>query len=444
MSTTESPFLADTGQRPTRVRYAMLALLFVVTALNYLDRTNLSVAAPHIKEEFDLSPSELGLLFSVFSWTYVLLQVPGGWLLDRLGGKVSYGLALIGWSACTVAMAFTRGLGSLIGVRLALGVTEAPTFPANNKFVASWFPSAERGRATSAYSCGQYLGLAIALPLLTWIIAVAGWRNMFLITGVAGFAVAVVWFKVAYNRPSDHPKVNAAELALTAEAVQGNASQPRTKVTWRDLRYLLSQRRLWGMYLGNFCANSVMWFFLTWFPSYLNEEKGISFLKAGFIGTIPYIAALIGVFVSGFLSDYLLRRNFGRTWARKAPLVAGFLLTSVIVLANYTTTPALVITVMSVAFFGQGFSALGWTICSEVAPLRSLGLAGGVFNFFTNLGGATSPLVIGIIVDRTGSFSAAISFIGALGAVGLLSYLLLIDKVDRLPGVVDRPAPARI
>lgn len=421
---------APAGTRPTRVRYGLLGLLFLVTALNYLDRSNLSVAAPHIKEEFSLSSTELGLLFSLFSWSYVLVQIPGGWLLDRLGPKMAYGYALVGWSLITVATGFARGLNTLLGLRIALGLSEAPTFPANNKFVSTWFPSTERARATAVYSGGQYLGLALALPLLSWIIAASGWREMFLITGLAGLVLAVFWFWKAHSRPIEHPKINQAELALTRET---EGAPARAKANWPEIRQLLAHRRLWGMYIGNFAANGVMWFFLSWFPTYLTDEKGITGITGGSIGSVPYIAALVGVLSSGYISDWLLRRGLSRTAARKTPLVCGFVLSGGIVLANFTESTGLVILIMSVAFFGQGTSALGWTICSEVAPVRSLGLAGGVFNFFTNLGGAISPLVVGVILDRTGSFASALTFIAGLAVIGLLCYLFLIDRVERLP-----------
>ncbi|WP_326692503.1 MFS transporter [Streptomyces sp. NBC_01795] len=427
---------AAAGARPTRVRYGLLGLLFLVTALNYLDRSNLSVAAPHLKDEFDLSATELGLLFSLFSWSYVLVQIPGGWLLDRLGPKLAYGYALVGWSLVTVATGFARSLNTLLGLRIALGLSEAPTFPANNKFVSTWFPSSERARATGVYSAGQYLGLALALPLLSWIIAGSGWREMFVITGAVGLVLAVFWFWKAHSLPAEHPRINEAELALTKETETAPA---RVKASWPEIRHLLSHRRLWGMYIGNFAANGVMWFFLSWFPTYLTDEKGITGITGGSIGSVPYVAALVGVLSSGYISDRLLRRGLSRTAARKIPLVCGFVLSGCIVTANFTDSTGLVILIMSIAFFGQGTSALGWTICSEVAPVRSLGLAGGVFNFFTNLGGAISPLIVGVILDRTGSFAVALTFIAGLAMAGLLCYLLLIDRVERLP----EPKPAK-
>lgn len=400
-----------------RARAGLLVLLFLITSINYLDRTNLSVALPHIKADFQLTATQEGLLLSAFSWAYVLVQIPGGWLVDRAGPKLAYGYALIVWSLCTAALAVARGFSVLLGLRIALGLAEGPSYPANNKLVTNWFPGEQRARATSVYISGQYIGLAVALPLLSWILVTFGWPVIFAVTGALGLVFAAVWLRTARDRPGDDAGRPAAE---------------RARFDRRDLLFLLTRRRLWGMYLSQFCTNGVMWFFLSWFPTYLTDEKGIGFLDAGFFGSLPYLAALGGVLLSGYWSDRMLRTGVSRTWARKLPIMTGFVFSAVIILANYTTVPALVITVMSVAFFAQGMSAIGWTLASEIAPVRMMGLAGGVFNFFTNLGGAVVPLVIGVILDRTGSFNGALVFVGALAAAGLLAYLLLIDRVERL------------
>ncbi|TCK21481.1 MFS transporter [Pseudonocardia endophytica] len=423
--------------RPTRVRYRMLGLVLIVTAINYLDRTVLSIAMPSIRTEFGLTGTEAGLILSAFSWAYVLCQIPGGWLLDRYGARIVYGISILSWSIATGAMALAGGFAGLFGLRIALGVAEAPSFPANNKLVTAWFPSSERARATAVYNSGNFIGLALFMPVLAWLVATYTWHVVFLLTGLVGVVISALWFRFARNKPADHPGVNAAETELTA--ADAAPQQPR-RATWQDLRYLLRKRRMLGMYLAQFCTNGVMWFFLTWFPTYLVQEKGMSFVKAGFLASLPYLAALVGVLFSGTLSDWLLRSGRSRTFARKLPMMIGFAGSSLIILANYTDAPGLVITVMAVAFFAQGMSAIGWTLASEVAPVRMMGLSGGVFGFFTNLGGAIVPIVIGIILDATGSFNGALVFVGALGALGFLAFLVIIDRVERLDP--DRPSTA--
>ncbi|KAK1179068.1 MFS transporter [Streptomyces sp. NBS 14/10] len=440
-NTPAAPPLLPDSARPavSRARYGLLASLFVITAINYLDRTNLSVALPHIKDDFHLSATEQGVLLSSFGWAYLLLQIPTGRLIDRVGAKLAFGYALIGWSLATAAMALTRGFGSLIGVRVALGAFEAPAFPSNNRLVVNWFPGRERGRATATYTAGEYIGLAIAAPVLSLLTVHFGWHSVFLVTGAIGLLFSVVWFRRVFDRPEQSPRVSAEELAYirqadeqeTADAAEKAAASEPADI-WADLRVLLTNRRLWGMYIGQFASASVLFFFLTWFPSYLVEEKDMGVIKAGFWASAPYLAALIGTLVGGAWSDRMLNSGKSRTFARKAPVMIGFVLASIIVCANFTNSVPLVITFMSIAFFAQGLMQNSWALFSDAVPRRLTGTGGGVFNFMANAGGVLTPLVIGIIVDRTGSFAWALGYIGIVVAVGLLAYALLIDKVERV------------
>ncbi|MFC6061998.1 MFS transporter [Streptomyces ochraceiscleroticus] len=440
------PVVPDTA-RPalSRARYGLLACLFVITAINYLDRTNLSVALPHIKDELHLSGTQQGLLLSSFGWAYLLLQVPAGRLIDRIGAKLAFGYALVGWSLATIVVAAARSFVPLVGIRVALGAFEAPAFPSNNRLVVNWFPGRERGRATATYTSGEYIGLAVAAPVLSLLTVHFGWRSVFVITGIVGLLFSVVWFAKVYDRPEHSPKVSTAELAHirqpdeleSAEEIAAAKEQAAVLDTsvWSDLRVLLSNRRLWGMYIGQFASASVLFFFLTWFPSYLVEEKHMGIIKAGFWASAPYLAALVGTMAGGAWSDRMLNSGrFSRTFARKAPVMIGFVLASVIVCANFTNSVPLVITFMSIAFFAQGLMQNSWALFSDAVPRRLTGTGGGVFSFAANAGGVLTPLVIGVIVDRTGSFAWALGYIAIVVLVGLLAYALLIDKVERVEG----------
>src|SRR6201984_2248270 len=186
----------------TRVRYWILAIIVIATAINYLDRANLSIVAPDVKKSLHISPIELGLIFSAFSWTYAALQIPGGWVLERVGPRLTFGIALIFWSIVTGSISLAKGFTSLLGLRLALGVAETPAFPANNALVSRWFPTKERGFATGAYTAGEYVGLAIAAPLLAWMAVTYGWHSVFYLTGGLGIVFAVVW--LFFMRHSSH------------------------------------------------------------------------------------------------------------------------------------------------------------------------------------------------------------------------------------------------
>jgi ACS family D-galactonate transporter-like MFS transporter len=436
----------DESDRPvsSRARYGLAASLFTATAINYLDRTNLSVALPHIQHDLGLGAAQMGIALSAFSWIYVALQVPSGWLVDKVGPKVSFGLAMIGWSLCTMATFVARSLGVLVGLRVALGVFEAPAFPANNRLVTNWFPARERGRATALYTAGEYVGLAVAVPILTLLITYFGWPSVFVLTGAVGLLFSVVWYRRVHNTPRESPRVSTQELAhiedeasdaaeagLSPEDAQRINAHESTS-TWSDLRYLLTKKRLWGMYLAQFANGTVLFFFLTWFPDYLVNAKHLGVIKAGVYGSIPYLAALAGVLFAGQWSDWMMRRGLSRNLSRKLPPIAGFALATVIFTANFTNSPALVITIMSVAFFAQGLTQMTWAILADVAPRRLMGLAGGVFSFAANIAGAITPLIIGWVVQGTGSFSYGIGYIAVVAVIGLLSYLVLIDRIERL------------
>jgi len=420
------------GTSPTRARFGILALIATATALNYLDRTLLGVAAPAMSRELGFTPAMMGVVFAAFSWSYALAQVPGGIVLDRFGTRLTYGLSLVTWSAFTVLQGLVRTPTALIAVRLGLGAAEAPCFPANSRVLITWFPRRERARANSVYSVGMYFGIGFCSPLLFWIAANWGWRSLFWTIGGLGILFGLVWFRL-YRDPSDHPSVNAAELALIQADGGVIASTPPRPFRWSDVGYLLRQRSILGASIGQFATNSTLVFFLTWFPTYLASERHMDWMKAGIYAMVPFIAASAGVLFGGQLSDWLIHTGRPLALARKLPVIAGLLLSTSIVLAIVLQSDAAVIAVMSLAFFGQGMSNLGWTLVSELAPARLAGLTGGLFNLCTNLAGIITPIVIGVTVGSTGSFVAGLAYIGAMATLGALSYAFIVRTVERLP-----------
>ncbi|MEM1504630.1 MFS transporter [Domibacillus sp. 8LH] len=419
-------------KKPTRARFIMLTLLFFGTAINYLDRTNMAVAASAIQDDLGLDAAMLGLILSAFGWTYAFMQIPGGWLIDRFGPRLVYGVSLILFSLFTLFQGFAKNFGTLFGLRLGLGLSESPAFPANSRVVAAWFPQRERALATGVYTAGEYVGLAVATPFLFWLLSSFGWQSIFLVTGVIGILFAAVWFAF-YREPKDSKYVNEEELAYIRDG-GGLADQvpERQKITWSKARHLFKYRQFWGIYIGQFAVTSTLYFFLTWFPSYLVQEKGITLLKAGFVGSVPYIAAGIGVLVGGYWSDWMVKKGVSVSKARKTPVILGLLGACTIIAANYTTSIGLVIAVMSFAFFAQGMSAITWTLVSDIAPKELVGLAGGVFNLAGNLSAIVTPIVIGMIVSQTGSFNGAIVFVGVVALIGALTYIFVVGEVKRI------------
>jgi MFS transporter, ACS family, D-galactonate transporter len=416
--------------KPTRRRLGVLALITLATMLNYVDRSVMGVAQPFLVKELTISPELMGLIFSAFSWTYALAQIPGGLVLDRLGARITYGLSLALWSLATMAHGLMSSVAGLFSARLALGLAEAPCYPTNGRILSLWFPQTERARANGVYAVGQYVGLGFLIPALTWIAANHGWRALFYLFGAIGLVFAIVWH-VSYRDPHESRGLNQAELDHIASG-GGLAAPGVAKFSWAAAGKLMRKRQVLGASIGQFCSNSTLVFFLTWFPSYLATERGMEWIKSGFAASLPYIAASVGVLLGGVISDGLIRRTGSATLGRKLPVIAGLLLTSTMVLANFTSSNALVIAIMSVAFFGQGMGNLGWTLIADVAPKSMIGLTGGLFNLCANLAGIVTPIVIGVVVGRTGSFYGALAYIGALGILGAAAYAFILGPVVRV------------
>ncbi|MDO6473359.1 MFS transporter [Maribacter sp. 1_MG-2023] len=418
----------------TKKRYNMLALIFGSVVINYLDRTNISVAAPAIKEALDLSSVQLGLIFSAFGWTYVALQIPGGIVVDKIGARLLYGLMLFFWSISTLLQGFVNSFIVLLGLRASIGIFEAPAYPANNAIVTKWFPENERASAIAIYTSGQFIGLAFLFPVLTVIQDQLGWRGLFIVSGIIGVLWAIVWYAF-YRDPDNHKSVSAEELAHIREGgglvKASNSSAEKTKFSWSDLAQAFKHRKLWGVYLGQFCVGSVSIFFLTWFPTYLVEYRGLDFIKSGFLASVPFLAAFAGVLLSGFTSDYLIKKGKSIEFARKTPVLCGLLLSVTIIGANFTDDTFYVILFMTLAFFGNGLASITWVFVSLMAPKHLIGLVGGVFNLIGGLSAVIVPVVIGILV-KDGDFSPALYFIGAITLLGFLSFLLVVGKVKRI------------
>lgn len=424
------------SQKPTRIRFVILAGIFINVVINYMDRSNISVAAPIITEEFHLSTVELGYIFSAFGWTYALLQIPGGILTDRFGPRIIYTFSLVLWSVVTVAQGFARGFASLFGLRMAIGVFEAPSYPINNRIVTSWFPEKERASAIGVYTSGQFIGLAFLAPVLTALERYAGWKGLFIITGIVGVIWGISWY-FFYRDPADSPRVNEAELKYIEEGgglVTGKKTLDRSKpepFQWNDLKEVFRHKKLWGIYLGQFAVGSTLWFFLTWFPTYLVKYRHINFIRSGFLSSLPFLAAFVGILLAGFLSDYMIKKGISMSVARKTPIITGLLLSMSIIGANYVSSPALIILFMCIAFFGNGFASITWVFVSTLAPKHLVGLTGGVFNFIGGLAGIIVPAAIGYIVSDS-NFTPAIILITVIAALGAICYIFLVGKVERV------------
>lgn len=429
--TAAAPQRGEAHDRPTRVRYQMLGLILIATVINYIDRINISVVAPFMSKDLGLDKLSMGLIFSAFAWTYAFALIPGGYIADRFGSRIGYGASLISWSVATAFQGLAGGFASLFGLRLAVGLMELPAFPANARAVTMWFPMQERGLATSVYVMGQYIGTALFSGALLWVASEFGWRWVFYITGGVGIAFGIVWFFL-YRDPSECRRVSPAELSYIQDN-GGLVSNKESKAfTFASILNLLRYRQIVALCIGKYCSSSALYFFLTWFPTYLVEERKMTMIKVGFFAAMPYIGATAGILLAGAISDWLIRRGVSMSAARKAPLVVGSLMGTSILLANVVQSDAAAIAILTCAFFAQGVSATSWAAVSEIAPRQYIGLTSGITSLSANLAGIVTPIVIGYIVHITGSFAWAINFVGLMAVIGALSYSLLLGRIHRI------------
>ncbi|RYB02658.1 MFS transporter [Lichenibacterium ramalinae] len=439
-----------------RVRFGIVAMLCVVTVVNYADRATLSIAGPVMAKDLGLTPIGMGYVFSAFGWSYVIAQIPGGWLLDRFGSKRVYFASIFTWSLFTLlqggvwVFSAVTAVYALFALRFLVGAAEAPSFPANGRIVAAWFPAGERGTASALFNAAQYFATALFAPIMGWITVTYGWPAVFVVMGVLGIAVSAVWLKVVHS-PGHHPRLGTLERDYMREGgalvdLDGPGAPPRGRrastsgADFDAMLALLRDRMMVGIFVGQFCINAITYFFITWFPVYLVQQRHMGILNAGFVAAIPAICGFAGGVVGGTWSDALLRRGHSLTFARKLPLVLGMLVSMCMILCNYVEAQWLVVAIMAVSFFGKGIGALGWAVLSDTAPREIAGLSGGLFNMCGNVSSITTPIVIGYIIGITGSYDGALVFVGLNALAAAVSYLVIVKDIHRLE--LHRPQPA--
>ena len=431
------------GQRIPNRRWAIGLLLGIGVLINYFDRINLSVAAPQMKEAFNLSPADMGLLFSAFFWPYALLQVPAGLFLDRFGvtrvgrwGAFLWGLA----SAITV---FASGFGGVFAARAVLGIAEAPGFPVSSKATGYWFPRKERALATAIFDAAAKFSNVIGVPLVAVVVVNAGWRWGFGVTALLSFAYFVA-FLLIYRDPSKDNKLSAAEL----DYIQKGGATPEgtsSASVFGMLGYLLTKTKVWGLTIGFAAYGYSFYLFLTWLPGYLVQTMHMSILKSAGFAAIPWaVATVTDLVVGGWLIDHLIARGKDETRVRKAVLVTGMLFGLAVFGATQTVDPAWAIFWISIALGGLAAAApVGWSLPSLIAPKGGVGTVGGIMNFANNLMGVAAPIVTGFIVGATNSFTNAFLVAGVILAVGIVSFVFVMGRIEAIPEPTDRDGEAR-
>ena len=430
--------------KKSNFRWAIVSLLFFATAINYADRTVLSIAGPALAKSLDLNSVSLGYIFSAFGWSYVLAQLPGGWLLDRFGSRKIYALSIFVWSFFTFITGFVGFLTGFAAVvvlfilRFLLGIAEAPAFPANSRISVAWFPTKETGTAAAIFNSAQYFATVLFAPLLGLIVHTYGWKYSFMFMGAVGFAFLIFWLKFVHA-PKKSRYINQAELdyitkggALVEMDHAGKDNKNNNDApTWKFLPQLLKNRMFIGVYIAQYCINAITFFFITWFPVYLVQARGMSILKAGVVAVLPALFGFVGGNLGGIFSDYLLKKGTSLSVARKVPIVVGMLLSMSMIFCNYTGVEWMVVALMALSYFGKGIGALGWAVNADTAPKEITGLSGALFNTCGNLSSIVTPIAIGYIIGATGSFNWALVFVSIHAFVAIVSYVFIVGKIQR-------------
>jgi MFS transporter, ACS family, glucarate transporter len=435
------------GMKIGHLRYSIVAMLFAVTIVNYADRATIAIAGPVVSKDLGFSPVQMGFVFSAFGWSYVIGQIPGGWLLDRFGSKAVYFASIFTWSLFTLLqgavglIAATFAFYALFALRFLVGLAESPSFPANARVVAAWFPANERGTASAIFNSAQYFATVLFAPIMGWITTVLGWPFTFYFMGLVGIIVSLLWLMVVYA-PNQHPRIARGEFDyIERGGALVNMDPPRgapgvdpnkKAFEWGHIQQLIGDRMMIGIYLAQYCINALTYFFITWFPVYLVQQRGMSILNAGLVASIPAVCGFAGGVLGGIWSDYMLRKGFSLTASRKTPIVVGMLLSTSMIICNYVDAQWLVVAVMALSFFGKGIGALGWAVISDTCPKQIAGLSGGLFNMFGNLSSISTPIIIGYIIQNTGSFNGALVFVGANAVVAAFSYLVIVGEIKRI------------
>lgn len=418
-------------------RWTIGVLLGAGILINYFDRINLSVAGPQLQHEFGLTDQDLGLLFSGLFWSYSLLQVPGGMLLDRFGVTRIGRLGALLWAVASALTAIAGGFIGILLARILLGVAETPAFPASQKATGFWFPRQERARATAIFDSAAKFSNVIGVPVVAFAIVNLGWRWGFGITVLLSAAyVAAYW--IIYRDPAEDPRLTSAqyEYILAGGATpEGAAASGQGSM----LGYLLRNRKVWGLTIGFSAYGYSFYLFLTWLPGYLVQSLHMTILKSAGFATIPWIfATLSDLLVGGFLVDYLLAKGYDETRVRKAVLVTGMLLGLAVFGAVFTTEPFWAITWITIALTGLAAAApVGSSIVSLIAPRGGTGTFGGIVNFCNNLMGVAAPIITGFVVGITHSFAGAFLIAGVVLLIGIFCYVVVLGRIEPIPEPSD-------
>src|SRR6187551_2509168 len=408
--------------RPTlsRVRYRVLRMAFFLAIVTYLDRVCIAIATPFIMQDLGLTLVQMSLVFSAFTLAYSLFEVPSGWLGDVMGTRRVLTRIVLWWSAFTALTGAAQGYGSLLAIRFLFGAGEAGAFPNAVRSFSHWFPVRERGRANGVLFFGSRLGGALTAPLALALIQVWGWRASFAAFGCVGVVWAVVWYRSYRDTPAQHPAVDGAELAWITQ--DGPAAGRESGTPWRAI---LSSPNLYEICAMYFALGYGLYFYFTWLPTYLTRELGFSAITGGFFSMLPFLLAGAADLAGGWYTDRLAHTH----GLKHARCTLGSLLFAACALLLLVSTavgsPVAKAVLLAVALATADFALSAcWAVCLDVAPNHA-GVVTGFMNTFGNLGGLIGPLVVGLMVDRLGSWTLPLYVTAGVYFAGALAWLAI-------------------
>ena len=413
---------AEHRPRTSRFRWVVLGLVFFATTVNYLDRLVMGILAPDLQQRYQITDVQYGYIQAAFALAYAFGQMGAGRLLDRIGVRLGFALALLAWSLASIGHAFARSALGFGIVRGLLGAAESPNFPAATKTLSEWFPRSERAFAFGFVNAGTNMGAILAPAVVPWLAATYGWQWAFVGTGAIGLIWLLFWFPL-YQSPARHPRVSAAELAL----IRSDPPEPSTPIPW--LR-LFGYREVWAFAIGKFLTDSMWWFYMTWFPKFLNQQHGLKLLSLGLPLVVIYLMADVGSITGGWISSAMIRRGASVNRARKTALLLCALGVLPVLAAQHISQLWLAILVLGLATAAhQGFSSNLYTLVSDMFPRHSVASVAGLGGTSGYLGASLFQVFVGYSVQNSGNYTAPFLCAGLAYLVACLAIHLFAPRI---------------
>ena len=404
-------------------RWTICALLFFATTINYVDRAVLGVLAPTLRTEIGWTDQEYGYISGAFTLAYAIGFIFAGWFIDRVGTRLGYTVYLTIWSFAAAAHALARSVFGFGLARFGLGIGESGNFPAAIKTVAEWFPKKERALATGIFNAGSNVGAVLAPLAVPWIALNWGWQMAFVITGLAGLIWVIFWWPL-YHRPSEHPRLSKNELAH----IESDPPDPAVKIPWLKLFPL---RQTWAFAIGKFLTDSIWWFYLFWFPLFMNDRFGVDLRTIGLPMITVYLLADVGSVGGGWLSSSLLKHGWSVNAARKTAMLICALCILPVAMAPHVEGQWVAVFLIGIAAAAhQGFSANIFTITSDMFPRKAVGSVVGIGGFAGAMGGFFMNLGAGWLRQNTGSYVVMFAIAGVVYLLALLIIHLMVPKLE--------------